>query len=54
MDLNLTFKHLKKEEEKIAKDLKKYAETKLRKIEEYLPSHAKKSARLDAVLDESG
>ena len=54
MDLNLTFKHLKKEEEKLAKDLKKYAENKLRKIEEYLPSHAKKSARLDAVLDVSG
>lgn len=54
MDLNLTIKHLKKEEEKLAKELKKYAEEKLGKIEEYLPSHAKKSARLDAVLDESG
>lgn len=54
MDLNLTFKHLKEDEEKLAKELKKYAEDKLRKIEDYLPSHAKKSARLDAVLDESG
>lgn len=54
MDLNLTFKHLKKDEEKLARELRKYAEGKLRKIEEYLPSHAKKSARLDAVLDENG
>lgn len=54
MDLNLTFKHLKNSEEKLARELKKYAEEKLGKIEEYLPSHAKKSARLDAVLDESG
>ena len=54
MDLNLTIKHLKKDEEKLAKELKKYAEEKLRKIEDFLPSHAKKSARLDAVLDESG
>lgn len=54
MDLNLTIKHLKKDEEKLARELKKYAEEKLRKIEDFLPSHAKKSARLDAVLDESG
>jgi ribosomal subunit interface protein len=54
MELNLTFKHFKKGEEKLARDLKKYTEEKLKKIEDHLPSHAKKSARLDAVLDESG
>ncbi len=54
MDLNLTFKHLKKDEQKLAKDLKSYAELELNKIEEFLPSHAKKSARIDAVLDNSG
>jgi len=54
MDLNLTIKHLKKDEEKLAKELKKYVEEKLSKIEEFLPSHAKKSARLDAILDQSG
>ncbi len=54
MDLNLTIKHLKKDEEKLAKELKKYAKEKLGKVEEFLPSHAKKTARIDAVLDKSG
>jgi ribosomal subunit interface protein len=53
MDLNLTFKHLKKEEEKLAKELKEYAHSKLNKIEDYLPTHARKSAKLEAVLDEN-
>ncbi len=54
MEINLTFKHFKKGEEKLARNLKKYAEEKFKKVEEVLPSHAKKSARLDAILDESG
>jgi len=54
MQLNLTFKHFKKGEEKLERNLKRYAEEKFKKVEQVLPSHAKKSARLDAVLDESG
>ncbi|MDQ5913949.1 MAG: Sigma 54 modulation protein / ribosomal protein [Patescibacteria group bacterium] len=54
MQINLTFKHFKKGEEKLARNLKKYAEEKFKKVEEVLPNHAKKSAKLDATLDESG
>ncbi len=54
MELNLTFKHFKKGEEKLERELKKYAQEKFKKVEEILPSHAKKSARLDGILDESG
>jgi ribosomal subunit interface protein len=63
MQLSLTFKDLEKKKTKqgqknsqkksLNKKEQEIIETKLKKIESFLPAHAKKSARMEVILGES-
>ncbi len=63
MQLSLTFKDLEKKKTKqgeknsqrkpLNKNELNIIETKLKKIESFLPTHARKSARMDVILGES-
>lgn len=52
MKLSLTFRHFEKGKQKVSKEIEERIDRKVKKIEEVLPKHAAKSARLELVLDE--
>lgn len=52
MELSLAFKHFEKGKQKVSKGVQELIDKKSKKIEEMLPKHAAKSARLELVLDE--
>lgn len=52
MEVSLAFKHFKKGKQKVSSEVQARIDRKAAKVEEVLPKHAAKSARLELVLDE--
>lgn len=52
MEFNLSARHVKKGQ-KLSKNVQDLIDRKVAKVEEVLPAHAKKSAKLELILDEA-